>query len=92
MPYRVVLKPAAKRQLDRLRGVAQIALRGVILALTNDPRPPVAVKLAGRRDLWRLRIRIDGHGWRVVYELLEDERLVVITRVARRDEGTYRRL
>jgi mRNA-degrading endonuclease RelE of RelBE toxin-antitoxin system len=62
-----------------------------MLALAQDPRPPGAVKLAGA-DLWRVRVRIDGQPWRIVYQLRTREHLVVITRLARRDEGTYRRL
>lgn len=90
MVYRVLLTPAAQRQLDRLRGVAAIALRGVILALANEPRPAGASKLAGKGNLWRLRLRVDGEPWRVVYQLRESERLVIVTRIARRNEGTYR--
>jgi mRNA interferase RelE/StbE len=90
--WRVVLTPAAQRQIDRLRGVDLLALRGVILALADEPRPPGAAKLAGGTDLWRVRVRVEGRPWRVVYQLRTRERLVVITRVARRDEGTYRRL
>ncbi len=90
--WRVVLTPAAQRQIDRLRGVDLLALRGVILALADEPRPPGAVKLAGVTDLWRVRVRVEGRPWRVVYQLRTRERLVVIARVVPRDEGTYRRL
>jgi mRNA interferase RelE/StbE len=90
--FRVVLTPAAQRQLDRLRGAPFVGLRGLILSLADDPRPAGSAKLSGRRDLWRVRVRIDGRSWRIVYQLLDHERLVVVTRVARRDEGTYRGL
>ena len=86
------LTPAAQRQIDRLHGVDLIALRGVILALADEPRPSGALKLAGAEGLWRIRVRIESRPWRVVYQLRTRESLVVITRVARRDEGTYRRL
>lgn len=66
------------------------ALRGVILGLADDPFPAGAAKLAGVGDLWRVRLRIDGRPWRVVYQIRQTEQLVVVTRVARRDEGTYR--
>jgi mRNA interferase RelE/StbE len=90
--YRVVLTPAAQRQLDRLRGPNLAGLRGVILALARQPRPDGAAKLASKRNLWRLRLRIDGRAWRVIYQVDDAERLVIITRVVRRDEGTYRGL
>jgi len=90
--FLVVLTPAAQRALDRVRGTTLLALRGVILALANDPRPPGASKLTSTRDLWRIRVRIEGVQWRVVYRLHPRQRQVVVTRVVRRDEGTYRRL
>jgi mRNA-degrading endonuclease RelE of RelBE toxin-antitoxin system len=90
--FRVVLPPAAQRQLDRLRGSEFVAMRGVVLALSEEPRPPTAGKVSGTTDLWRVRVRIDGVPWRVVYQLRADERLVLVTRVARRDESTYRGL
>lgn len=89
--WRVELTPAAARQLGRLRADELLALRGVILALAQDRRPPGAGKLRGSR-LWRVRLRIDGVPWRVVYQVRDAERLVVVTRVVRRDESTYRDL
>lgn len=90
-PHRVDLAPAAVRQLDRLRGPALVALRGVILSLAADPRPAGSRKLTGTQDLWRIRIRVDGEPWRVVYQVRDGERLVVVFRVARQDEGAPRR-
>lgn len=92
MGYRVVITPAGQRQLERLRGVSLVAIRGVILGLADEPRPAGAAKLAGRPNLWRIRLRIDGRPWRVVYHLDETQRMVIVTRVARRNEGTYRGL
>jgi hypothetical protein len=62
----------------------------VILGLADDPRLPGVRQLAGA-DLWRMRVRIDGVSWRVLSMVRDRDRLVVITRVARRDEATYRR-
>jgi len=68
-----------------------VALRGAILALADQPRPAGSRKLSGQ-ELYRVRIRIDGVAWRIIYQVRDEERVVLITRVARRDEGTYRRL
>lgn len=89
--FRVELTPAAQRQLEGVRGNALVALRGAILSLSLDPLPTGAGKLAGTRDLWRLRLSVDGQPWRVIYQLRSRQRLVVVTRVVRRDEATYRR-
>lgn len=86
-PYRVILAPAAVRQLGRVRGPTLIGLRGVILALGDDPWPSGARRLTGGTDLWRVRVGIDGDPWRVVYQVRRSVQEVVVLRVARRDEG-----
>lgn len=91
MSHRVTLTAGAARVLERLRGPVQVALRGAILALADQPRPAGSRKLSGQ-ELYRVRIRIDGVAWRIIYQVRDEERVVLITRVARRDEGTYRRL
>jgi len=88
--YRVILTPAAQRQLGKLRGPEFAAMRGVILALADDPRPAGATKLSGSRDLFRVQVRVDGRPWRVVFQLRTKSREVVVTRVAARNERTYR--
>ena len=90
--YRVELTPAAQRQLERLRGPALLAMRGVILGLAVVPLPPSAGKIGGSPDLWRIRVRVDGDPWRVVYQLDHGARRVIVTRVVRRDEASYRRV
>jgi mRNA-degrading endonuclease RelE of RelBE toxin-antitoxin system len=89
--WRVELTPAAARHLRRVRTDELLVLRGVILGLATERHPPGARKLAGH-DLWRVGLRIDGQPWRIVYQLRAADRLVVVTRVVRRDEGAYRRL
>jgi mRNA interferase RelE/StbE len=86
-PWRVELAPAAQRQLRKLPPDATARLRGPILALARDPRPATAARLAGG-PFWRLRLG----DLRIIYAIDEDRRLVVVVRVARRSESTYRRV
>jgi mRNA interferase RelE/StbE len=60
---------------------------GPILALAVEPRPPGAVKLTGT-DVWRLR----AGDLRILYVIDDAASLVIILRVARRSESTYRGL
>ena len=85
--YRVELAPAAQRQLRRLPPGDAARLRGPILALAIGPRPPGAMKISGMEFL---RVRVGD--LRIVYLVDDDEALVVVLRVARRSESTYRRL
>jgi mRNA interferase RelE/StbE len=84
---RVDLAPAAQRQLRRLPPGVAAALRGPILALALEPRPPGSAKLAGT-DFWRLRVG----DLRVIYAIDEPVGMVIVLRVARRSESTYRRV
>jgi mRNA interferase RelE/StbE len=85
--HRVELAPAAQRQLQRLPPGDAARLRGPILASAFEPRPPGAVKLAGTA-FWRLRI--GDH--RIVYLIDDTAGVVVVLKVARRSESTYRRI
>lgn len=85
--WRVELAPAAQRQLRRLPPGDAARLRGPILALSIEPLPPRVAKLVAS-DLWRLRVG----DLRVVYLIDDDARLIVVLRIARRSESTYRRV
>ena len=82
----VELAPAAQRQLRRLPPGDAARLRGPILALAIEPRPPGTVKLIGT-EFWRLRVG----DLRLIYAIDDALNLVVILKVARRSESTYRR-
>ena len=85
--YRVELAPAAQRQLRRLPPGDAAQLRAPILALGAEPRPPGSAKLVGT-DFWRIR----SGALRMVYVIDDAARIVVILKVARRSESTYRRI
>ncbi len=75
-----------ERQLEKLPSDDQERVLEAITALADNPRPFGAHKLED--DLYRIRI---GR-YRVIYWINDKERLVVITKVAKRSERTYRRL
>lgn len=85
--YRVDLAPAAQRQLRRLPPGDASALRVPILALGHEPRPSGAVKVAGTEFWW---IRVGA--LRMIYAVEDEARLVIVLKVARRSESTYRRV
>ena len=81
--YAVQLKPSADRALARLPADVQ---RRIVLALEDlgdDPRPPDVKKLAGDDNLWRIRLG----AYRVVYEIHDHPRLVMVLRVAHRKDA-----
>jgi mRNA interferase RelE/StbE len=87
MPYEVRLRRPVQRQLDRLPMDDYVSIAERITSLEAEPRPRGAKKLA-ESGLWRIR----QGPYRIVYAIDDEERLVVLVRVARRREGTYRGL
>ncbi len=87
MSYQVRLRLAAQKQLDRLTGRDYQTVAKAISALEQEPRPKSVKKLA-ESGLWRIRV---GR-YRVVYAIDDEESLVMVVRVARRSEDTYKRL
>ena len=83
--YEIRLHPEAARTFGRLRGRLRERIENAIDGLAVDPRPPGAVKLAGRDDF---RIRVGDY--RIVYAVDDAERLVLVARIAHRRE-VYRR-
>jgi len=84
--YDVDLAPAAARQLRKLPPGDAARLRGPILALALDPRPSGVTPLVDT-GWWRLRVG----DLRIIYAIDDRRRRVVVLRVARRNESTYRR-
>ncbi len=86
MSYQVRLRRAAQKQLDRLVRRDYQTVARAISALEQEPRPRGVKKLA-ESGLWRIRV---GR-YRVVYNINDEEHLVIVVRVARRTEDTYKR-
>lgn len=82
-------EPRVRREIRSLRRDAAVRLLAEIDHLGEEPRPAGSRKLSGlRRDLYRISV---GR-YRVVYEIRDDQLIVLIVRVAKRDEATYRNL
>lgn len=86
-PLVVKLAPAATRDLRRLPPGDAARMRGPIFALGLEPRPYGAARIRGTA-FWRIRVG----NLRVVYAIDGNTRSVIVLRVARRSESTYRRL
>jgi mRNA interferase RelE/StbE len=80
--YRVVLTPAADRQLAKLPHQAREMIAAALIALGGNPRPPSCTKLAGADDLWRVRVR----QYRVIYQILDNQLIVLIVKIGDRKD------
>ena len=81
--YSVEIRRSAARELERVEPRAQRQrLVARIRALVEEPTPPGSQKLAGSRSAWRIR----QGDYRVVYEIVEAERRIVIVKIGHRRE------
>jgi len=75
-----------ERQLDKVDDKIYPEVAEAIESLANNPRPLDVKKLAGRVH----RIRVGPY--RIIYSIYGREKVVVIDKVDRRKEHTYKRL
>lgn len=73
MTYAVRIASAARRQIRKLPRDGQERIVAVLSLLADEPRPPASKKLTGR-DASRVRTG----NWRVIYEIHDDELLVMV--------------
>jgi mRNA interferase RelE/StbE len=88
--YRLEVSPATDRDLEKLKQQIQRhnfeRLRTAIRSLADNPRPPGVRRIKGAETAYQIRVG----DYRVVYEIYDEEGLVLILKVAWRTETTYR--
>jgi mRNA interferase RelE/StbE len=75
-----------KRKLRRIPPPDRMRIAEAVQTLADDPRPPGVVQW--EQDVYWLRVG----DYRVIYKVLDEERIILIGRVVRRSESTYRDL
>jgi len=80
--YTVVFARSARKELQNLDPQVARRILRQLEALVKNPRPSGVAKLEGASDLWRIRVG----DWRVVYRILDRERLVDVIAVRHRRE------
>ncbi len=75
-----------QQELDALKGVDYERVIVKLRSLANTPRPPGCEKLYD--TVYRARVG----GFRIIYLVDEDKKLVEVGAIRRRSEGTYRRI
>jgi len=79
----VAILPAALKQLQALSKKDRQRVLDRIDTLAKDPRPPGVKRLKGGEGYLRLRVG----DYRIVYEVRDDQLLVLVIRVAHRREA-----
>jgi len=84
--YSIKIHRKVEKQLQRLPKKQLERVVNTIRSLRDNPRPSGCIKL--EEQLYRVRL---GQ-YRIVYAIFDDEVVVVICKIARRSEDTYKNL
>ena len=87
MAYTILFQPGARRELTSLERQDQRRVLAAIEALADNPRPPGCTKMAGFRDVWRIRVGAN----RVIYRIQDVQLIITSIRIAHRRD-VYRNL
>ena len=82
MSYRVSLAPSAARELRKFDPDVRRRIQAALELLATEPRPPAATRLIGGSGEWRVRTG----SYRIVYEINDEQLLVLVLRMAHRRE------
>ena len=83
-PYEIILESRSEKDLDKVPKEFYQKIDKAILTLSRNPRPFGVKKL--EENIYRIRV----NDWRILFALSDKDRHVVILRVARRNEKTYK--
>lgn len=81
MNYTVQILRRAQKQLGQVDSVDRERIIAAIARLVEDPRPPGCKRLSGR-PAWRIRIG----SYRVIYEIHDDQLLVLVVAIGNRGD------
>ncbi len=82
MSYSVEILPRALKELEKFPDPSYSKIKGIIDDLENEPRPVRTTKLKGHEDRWRIRVG----DYRILYEIHDEKKSVIVFRVRHRKE------
>lgn len=82
MTYRVTITRGAAKTFRGLHPQVAARLKVAIEALSEDPRPPGSLQLRGGDGEFRIRVG----DYRIIYDVEDDELVVLVLRVGHRRE------
>jgi len=81
MTYSITIKRSAQKSLASIAPPFREKIVDQIKSLSDDPRPITSKKLIGR-DAWRIRIG----SYRVIYEINDEQLIVLVVTVGHRKD------
>jgi mRNA interferase RelE/StbE len=87
--WTIVIDRQPRKEMRRLPRDVRQRIDKAILGLTEDPRPAGCKSV---KDAPRGTYRVRVGAYRLIYTVLDAEGVIVVARVRKRDESTYRGL
>lgn len=84
MTYRLTFSERARKQWNKLDSAVKLQLQAVLRRRIEEPHVPAA-RLRGRWPAPRYKIKLKSPGLRLVYEVHDDQVLIIVVAVGRRD-------
>ncbi|MCX6200025.1 MAG: type II toxin-antitoxin system RelE/ParE family toxin [Bacteroidetes bacterium] len=82
MKYHLVVKPSARKELEKIEKNIRIKIVDAIDLLTLEPRPIGCKKLTSFDNAYRIRVS----NFRIVYKIYDKELVVEVIKVADRKD------
>lgn len=82
MPYSITYTPSAAKAIRKLDKPTARRLLNAIGTLASNPRPSGCIQLKGGRGEFRIRLG----DYRIVYDVQDDELVVLVLKVGHRRE------
>lgn len=90
MTYKLSFLPVALREWRKLSPVIQTQLKKILARRLIEPRVPNS-QLRGYRDIYKIKLR--SAGYRLVYQVIDTELVVLVVAVGERNRSrVYRQL
>jgi mRNA interferase RelE/StbE len=86
--YEIQVTKKAAKFLRDLPGKYKDTIKNRIKELEKNLLPHGAIHLSGKKNSFRLRIG----PFRILYRVIEEEKIIVVYMIRRRDETTYKSL
>ena len=83
MNYSIDILPRALKELEKIPNSFYRKIKNTIDDLENAPRPVRTTKLKGHEHRWRIRVG----DYRILYEIHDETKSVIVFRVRHRKEA-----
>lgn len=81
-PYSIAYKPSAAKAFRKIHPNQRSRIKKAIEALATNPHPQGSTQLSGGNGEYRIRVG----NYRVVYDIEDDELVILVLRVGHRRE------